>query len=76
MTPQAKTWLAVVAALSLLSACSAVEEKRQAYRQAEPLPPLQLPAGLDRPDERHALMVPELHPYEPPSAEPPPLVIE
>ena len=60
----------------LLSACSVVDEKRQAYRQAESLPPLQIPVGLDRPDERHALMLPEVQPYDAPSIEPPPLILE
>ncbi|HGX94091.1 MAG TPA: hypothetical protein ENK35_12330 [Candidatus Tenderia sp.] len=67
----------ILVALLVLSACSVVDEKRQAYRHAKALPPLQIPAGLDRPDETHALMLPEVRPdYQAPNTEPPPLAAE
>ncbi len=38
----------------------------QAYAAAEDLPPLRIPPGLETPDTRNALRVPELNEPEPP----------
>ncbi len=59
--------------LAAVAGCSAVEEKRKAYLQADNLPPLEIPEGLDAPDTRQALMVPERAPYTVPDAAPPAL---
>jgi uncharacterized lipoprotein len=49
----------LLAALSI-SACSVVEEKRQAYRQSESIAPLQLPDSLTPPASADALTLPVL----------------
>jgi len=45
----------------LLSACSGIEEKRQAYRQSESIAPLKVPPHLNRPQGQQVLMVPEVN---------------
>ena len=52
-------WL-FLAVVLLASGCSAVEEKRQAYRTSASLAPLQLPASLTPPTHRDALLLPEV----------------
>ena len=59
-----------------LGACSVVDEKRLAYLQAESLPPLRIPAGIDQPDYSKALRVPEVELNSAPNIEPPPLPAE
>ena len=71
----AKSFVVLVALLAL-GACSVVDEKRMAYLQAESLPPLKIPAGLDQPDYSKALLVPEVELNEAPNIEPPPLPAE
>ncbi len=52
--------LLLLAAVLLASGCSAVEEKRQAYRASESIAPLRLPDSLTPPANHDALMLPEL----------------
>ena len=58
--------------LAVITGCSVVEEKRQAYRQAESVPPLELPQYLDATSSDSALMVPEVKSTEAPNPAPPP----
>jgi len=55
----------------LVSGCSIVEEKRQAYRQSESIAPLQLPESLTSPASDDALMVPVLQQSRPATDAPP-----
>ena len=60
------------ACLALLAGCRVLGggscHDPQIYEQAESLAPLQIPEGLDGPDTRNALRIPEL--TEPPPPEP------
>jgi uncharacterized lipoprotein len=61
---------AMVATLALLGGCKALFasncNKPQIYEQAQSLPPLRIPAGLDAPDTRTAMRIPDLKEPEAP----------
>jgi uncharacterized lipoprotein len=65
-----------LAALSLIAVSLALQGCRaimgschdpQAYQQAQSAKPLQIPAGLEAPDTRNALVIPELKEPAPPA---------
>ncbi|MDW8260471.1 MAG: hypothetical protein RML32_13620 [Gammaproteobacteria bacterium] len=63
--------LVTVVALSMATGCTrwlraSPCDERQPYESAESLPPLKVPPGLDAPDTRGALRIPELNEPEPP----------
>jgi uncharacterized lipoprotein len=64
------TAVAVALAALTLTGCFSRSERAchqpQAYAAAEDLPPLRIPPGLETPDTRNALRVPELNEPEPP----------
>ena len=55
----------------LATGCSAVKEKRQAYRSSESIAPLQVPDSLSRPSSDEALMLPEFQQPRPAADAPP-----
>jgi hypothetical protein len=55
--------LLLAAGCSSLGSCS----KPGAYANAEQLPPLRMPVGLDGPDTRQAMLIPPLAEPEPPA---------
>ena len=59
---RASSAFTVCAALLLLGGCKSTGSchKPHAYSDAESLPPLQIPVGLDGPDTRAAVRIPEL----------------
>lgn len=64
--------IALCAALTVLPGCKRLFgngcAKPQLYAQAQSLPPLRIPVGLDGPDTRAALKIPELNEPEIPRA--------
>jgi uncharacterized lipoprotein len=54
------------------SSCS----KPQAYAQAQSLPPLRIPVGLDGPDTRAALKIPDLNEPEAPRGPKDPCLVD
>ncbi|MEP7313871.1 MAG: hypothetical protein ABI859_14910 [Pseudomonadota bacterium] len=64
------TFLTLAVALLVLPGCkrftTANCEKPQVYAAAETLPPLRIPGGLDSPNTRAALKIPELNEVEVP----------
>ena len=66
------TCLAIAVALLALPGCkrliTASCAKPQVYAAAQNLPPLQIPGGLDAPNTRGALKIPELNEVEAPRA--------
>ena len=68
MTKTLKVMLSVAVVL-LASGCRSsgnVCEKPGIYTQAQSAPPLRIPVGLQTPDTRQALRIPELNTPEPP----------
>jgi len=64
--------MAVLVSVALLSlGCSVAEEKRQLYRQSQIIEPLKIPAGLQQPQGRGLLPVPEVVASEPVDVTPP-----
>lgn len=62
--------LSLVAVLLTLQGCRAIVgscHDPQAYQQAQSAKPLQIPAGLEAPDTRNALVIPELNEPAPPA---------
>jgi hypothetical protein len=64
--------IALCASLTVLPGCKRLFgsgcSKPQIYAQAQSLPPLRIPVGLDGPDTRAALKIPELNEPEIPRA--------
>lgn len=63
--------IALLSSLALAGGCKAFSRSCNnlaAYSQAEDLKPLKIPAGLDSPDTRTALKIPELNEPEVPRA--------
>jgi uncharacterized lipoprotein len=61
--------LSLVAILFALSGCRSIVgscHDPQAYQEAQSAKPLQIPAGLEAPDTRNALVIPELKEPAPP----------
>ncbi len=64
--------MAVLVSVVLSSlGCGVAEEKRQLYRQSQIIEPLQIPAGLQQPQGRDMLPVPEVVTLEPVDVTPP-----
>jgi len=62
----------VLVSVALLSlGCSVAEEKRQLYRQSQIIEPLKIPAGLQQPQSRDMLPVPQVVDSEPVDISPP-----
>ena len=83
MTASRPTLCLLIAATMVLGGCRALTgsncHKPQAYEQAQDLPALEIPPGLDAPDTRGALRIPALNepeaprgPDDPCLEEPPP----
>jgi uncharacterized lipoprotein len=68
MTKTFKTMLGVAVALAVAGCHSGgnVCEKPGIYTLAQSVPPLRIPVGLQTPDTRQALRIPELNVPEPP----------
>jgi uncharacterized lipoprotein len=62
--------LFLFATLTLVAGCRSSAElcdnKSAAYASAESIPPLKIPVGLETPDTRNALRIPDLNSPEPP----------
>lgn len=61
--------LILLAVLLMLQGCRSIVgscHDPQAYQQAQSARPLQIPAGLEAPDTRNALVIPELEEPAPP----------
>jgi hypothetical protein len=65
-------WVAIAALLLALGGCTRIFSsncnKPAAYASAQSVPPLQVPAGLDSPDRRAALKIPDLNQPDVPRA--------
>jgi uncharacterized lipoprotein len=70
MIPRSKLIFAALSLGLLLTGCKHLVNggcnKAEGYAAAEDLPPLRIPAGLDGPDTRSALRIPELNEPEAP----------
>ena len=63
----------VTVAIVLVAGCRSLGgscHDPQPYEQAQELPPLRIPPGLEAPDTRNALRIPELNEPEPPPRKP------